>query len=323
MKICIYCKRGFSEKSQEHVIPRWFGTFWCDTWTLDSVCKDCNNTFGRTLDIHLLKDSLEGSARYNIGKKRSSEHFSNKHTFFILPEDFEIELFRWCKVLLNHKEWLIELPPPTQIWFFHNQTKSYKYFFENELEALNLQEEWLTSEGIKLIWTDWDDTFEILKAKAIQLFKYKEGESIYLPMHIPETSNGITVQIEWVITHTHRRAITRIGYNYLAYVFWPEFLLHDEFNNLRRFIFNESTEGISIIATNQPLLFDESENKRRMGNYFLITAENITNGILLQIQFYHLFTYEIRIKSHIKIPKDIGYKFEVDKKPEELLSWYR
>ena len=44
--------------------------------------------------MELLKDSLEGSARYNIGKKKSSSHFKNKNTFFILPEDYPIEIFR-------------------------------------------------------------------------------------------------------------------------------------------------------------------------------------------------------------------------------------
>ena len=66
---CIYCRELNLKYSDEHVIPRSFGTFGCDTLTLnDSVCSDCNQLFGDTIENKLARKTIIGTKyRYEYG----------------------------------------------------------------------------------------------------------------------------------------------------------------------------------------------------------------------------------------------------------------
>ena len=66
MSICIYClgEKAKAAFNVEHVVPQAFGGF-RDSLTLhDSVCGECNDYFGKTLDRWLARASAEGLERY-------------------------------------------------------------------------------------------------------------------------------------------------------------------------------------------------------------------------------------------------------------------
>jgi hypothetical protein len=69
-RICIYCPQTDPSRFHgvEHVMPRGFGRFGSGTPTLDSVCDDCNDYFGRELNQLLTRDTYEGISRYSRGK---------------------------------------------------------------------------------------------------------------------------------------------------------------------------------------------------------------------------------------------------------------
>jgi len=71
--LCIYCKKSINKEntSIEHVFPQAFG---CpDDWTINCVCRTCNNEFGRSLERYLAGDSIEGLwRRKNLGHGQKS-----------------------------------------------------------------------------------------------------------------------------------------------------------------------------------------------------------------------------------------------------------
>jgi hypothetical protein len=78
MRRCIYCLQEKAERAfnREHVIPQGFGLFDGHNLVLSCVCLACNQTFGDDIDMHLLRDSLEGHDRFLVGVRSPSKYKS-------------------------------------------------------------------------------------------------------------------------------------------------------------------------------------------------------------------------------------------------------
>jgi hypothetical protein len=76
--LCIYCgeSKALAEFNREHVVPESFGLFGGDTFVLHTVCRECNQFFGDTLDRCLARDSPEGLERYSVGVARAKQGFT-------------------------------------------------------------------------------------------------------------------------------------------------------------------------------------------------------------------------------------------------------
>ena len=72
---CIYCLRDLESDafSREHVVPRAFGSFEQNLTLIDAVCADCNNYFGRSLELFFARDSFEAYERVRQGLKPVAE----------------------------------------------------------------------------------------------------------------------------------------------------------------------------------------------------------------------------------------------------------
>jgi hypothetical protein len=75
MARCIYCleERPADAFNREHVVPEAFGKFE-QNLVLDCVCKSCNDFFGKTLDLKLGRDTVEGLDRFRSGLKTRDEY---------------------------------------------------------------------------------------------------------------------------------------------------------------------------------------------------------------------------------------------------------
>ncbi len=91
---CIYCKKDIKEdnKSTEHIFPKSFG---CpDTWTIDCVCMDCNNEFGKTIERYLAGDSIEGLRRLQKLGSRSKKPIKQTRLKINIPDEDRYGEFR-------------------------------------------------------------------------------------------------------------------------------------------------------------------------------------------------------------------------------------
>src|SRR5712692_8469180 len=67
MPTCLYCRfTGKGKFPKEHVIPQSFGSFQHNL-TLGCVCDDCNNYFGKHLELEFARESAESIARFRHG----------------------------------------------------------------------------------------------------------------------------------------------------------------------------------------------------------------------------------------------------------------
>lgn len=73
-RICIYCVREQdpSAFNAEHVISRAFGMFE-QNLTLNCVCAECNDYFGKTIELAYGRDSVEAFLRLIHGTKPADE----------------------------------------------------------------------------------------------------------------------------------------------------------------------------------------------------------------------------------------------------------
>src|SRR6187551_2390052 len=71
MPTCLYCRetKGAVLFNREHVVPESFGRFRQNFVLKNVVCRDCNDYFGRTLDLKLAPETIEGLDRYKVGGK--------------------------------------------------------------------------------------------------------------------------------------------------------------------------------------------------------------------------------------------------------------
>lgn len=82
---CIYCKKDIDDKnrSTEYVFPQSFG---CpDDWTINCVCRKCNNDFGGTLERYLAGDSIEGLWRLQKIGSRSKKPIKQTRVKIRIP----------------------------------------------------------------------------------------------------------------------------------------------------------------------------------------------------------------------------------------------
>src|SRR5467141_3459337 len=70
MPVRIYCvtdKPASAFTKVEHVLPQAFGRFRKNLTLQDTVCDDCNEFFGNTLDLYLARDTPDGFNRFRLG----------------------------------------------------------------------------------------------------------------------------------------------------------------------------------------------------------------------------------------------------------------
>jgi len=76
MPVCIYCvldKPSSAFSKTEHVLPEAFGRFRNNLTLNDTVCDDCNQFFGNTIDLYLARDTPDGFRRLVLGYRPPEE----------------------------------------------------------------------------------------------------------------------------------------------------------------------------------------------------------------------------------------------------------
>jgi len=94
--ICVYCINEISanNRSDEHVFPKSFG---CpDSWTMNCVCKECNTSFGRSIERFLAGDSIEGIWRLQKVGSRSKKPIRQNRIKINIPYEDKYGKFQGC-----------------------------------------------------------------------------------------------------------------------------------------------------------------------------------------------------------------------------------
>ena len=325
---CIYClqdKTTNKYKKREHVIPQCLGHFSPDNLILyKSVCDDCNQFFGDKLELFLGRDSYESIERKKHGIE-PKKPLKNKRRVKSKIKDGE-----WKGVILEDakadKPGEIGIRNSIQVGFYNKFTNEYVYYEPKDIPTA----EQLEKEGYdlkKAIWMFADESelpqlLEILKNKGINISI--ENEFI----HPSPPVGSVLVESEVIIDRTISRALSKIAFNYLAYVVGSKIVLRDEFNDIRQFIrFGEGDLKKYFAVNVSPILHDDKKTqkfKAKITQGHLINVEWRKDAIVSKVSPFNSYTYAVLLCSNYKgvwFPMKSGHHFDIKtKKVNKLLS---
>jgi len=232
------------------------------------VCDDCNQYFGDYIEICLGRDSLEGITRYRFGIAPGRKPIHERLKFVVGKG-----VMRGVHVIpkLPEKNKDVEIQCISQVGFYNSVKNEYDYFKKEEIP----EKDELERQGYKLknkeivFYGKIEELAEILKSKGINVEIAEVNETI----QNPEPSR-MPVLIKARIDRTIYRGLSKIVFNYLAYHKGVDFVLRDEFNEIRNFIrYNQGNGDDFFKPTTKPILYKERKFGKRMQPGHLIVLE--------------------------------------------------
>lgn len=297
---CIYClqdKPLSSFTKTEHIIPQSFGVFE-NNFTLNKiVCDNCNKFFGDNLEIALARDSIEGLQRFDHNIKKPSE-------FKTIGKSSRLEMkmpdgeFKgaYCYPQYSHEAQRVLSYPLPQLGFLKNGIR--EYFLLDEipdkdyfLKDFNPQD----PQAVIFFGCDSAVVDKIMKDRGITLKNWILPD----PSPTNDTSSkeiiDVLCDVEGTIDDTLMRAVAKIGFNYLAYFQGPDFVLHKDFDVIRKFILTGEKVSYPLInIVEDSILGDEPiQGKRRTGHILTVNWAGDGVSILGQVSLMNWMKYKI------------------------------
>jgi hypothetical protein len=269
MNTCIYCRADVPEDAPpEHIIPQSFGVFKPDL-TLDCVCKGCNHYFGSKLEWPMLNQSIEGALRLQFDLKGVVGGVGTKG---VQPTVAEGDDWKGARVEIrkdrNGKERTILLKQ-----FGARRAKSDDF-------------EWVLAHEITVEWAQRfpkGSEFRIIGGKdeaendqLVEKLKTVCPTFIYGgKMEPPIGENGkVMLHIEHPVNRTVARCLSKIAFNYMAFICGETFAISRENNDTREFVRNDlGSEFGRVIDRKKPIIAQE-----------IITGQRGTDGHILAIE---------------------------------------
>ncbi len=320
---CIYCleaKIKSSFKKREHVIPQCFGKFSPDNIILyETVCDECNQYFGEKIELFLGKDSFEGIERLRHGIKPKKLLKNRKRVKSKICEG------EWKGVIVieryqdNSNE--IGLEKVVQAGFYNKYKHEYDYFEPKDIpSAEELQRNGYDIKG-KTVWLiaeegdELDSLISLLKQKGVKVRSRSE--------FIKKDRIGEWLKIETNLTidRVIFRGLSKIAFNYLAFVAGKEILFKDEFDDIRKFIRYDEGQSDRFIDFNvPPILYDDQKlDKFRIkvteGHLIIVGWKGLS--LFSKVSLFNTSTYLIKLCHHftgIWRPIKSGHHFDVKSK---------
>jgi len=336
--VCIYCLKDLPKEfyiSSEHVIPQAFGKFGPDTPTLiDLVCDECNNYFGRTIDLILARRSLEALDRFRYGIKPADEinDLQQGRVQFSFGQEGE-----WQGIIFELKADKrdangIVVEPIPQVGFAKKSGKGHIYIPEEVLK----NSDYALPDGIDLkkellIIADTDQTMtRIIKTLKLRNINFKITRSTKLPF---KPGESLLVLVQSLIDKEIRRCIAKIAFNYLAFTQTEKygldqarnFLLQNAFTLIRDFIRNDRTAKFQlVIADPKPILRDDTLTARQIiGHIITVDWTSDSSNIVAQVSLFNRLRYRVSLTqnySGIIRPIRSGNLFDIEKRTIRRLA---
>ncbi|MGB2678510.1 MAG: HNH endonuclease [Candidatus Acidiferrum sp.] len=303
MPSCIYCRREDQEFDREHVVPQAFGNFEPNSFILyETVCKECNNYFGRTLDFALSRDSMESLLRFRYGTKPASEARDlpyNKLELKIgqpgpwLGATVVLETDRTGKA--------VEPVPVPQAAFRWKGSQDWNYLAERELEADALAKYVKPIPGtleIRVMGPSPDDHERVLQKLKAAGIDFRQQGSLMDPVTV---DGKVLVEIAAAVDQTIFRAIAKIAFNYVAHQHGSTFVLRSDFDEIRDYIrYGTSPRWAArmpvVVPFPEPILFDDTRQLRQTNGHLITFDWHVGQmGFMAQVSLFNTITYRVRV----------------------------
>jgi hypothetical protein len=301
MPTCIYCRRQDPEFDREHVIPEAFGTFEPTSFILyETVCKDCNNHFGRTLDLVLSRDSMEALLRFRYGIKPASKAGDLPYRKLRLKVSEPGPWFGATVELQPDRTGQRVEPVPVAQAAFRWKEQDWKYLLETELTDAALAQYVKAVPGTLEI-----RVFGIIAdhARIVQRLKdaginFQQQGSFSGPLG---DQGSIWIEVGATVDQMIFRAIAKIAFNYMTHEHGADFALRSDFDDVRNYIRYLTPPRWSarmpvVVPVADPILFDDERQSRQTNGHLLTFDLNEGKvGFEAQVSLFNTATYRVRL----------------------------
>jgi hypothetical protein len=238
--ICLYCPNTNDGPfpDAEHVLPTSFGKFDSreGNLTLHNVCPECNGYFGRKLEQHFGRDTIDAYFRLLSGvkpAKDAAEVGGRRLTFSVEMPGSEFH-GSWMTLAYDPDcEIVMEAPP--QVAFRRRDEAEWRWYLERDLSEEKLQE--LRTSEFRIYGSEENSARILAKMRSIGLAP-EQGAWTDISEQTRDPTFE-TVKIRYVIDEIVMRTVSKIAFNYLAWVTQERvrgLVRREEFAPIRAFI---------------------------------------------------------------------------------------
>jgi hypothetical protein len=300
MSTCIYCRQSKGPFTREHVIPEGFGKF--KGALVIQICHECNQEFGRTIDLALNRQSVEGFERYRFGVKQPVEIEKFKYSSLKLrvKEQGDFDGAQFVQRADPAGEKIVSLLVPG-IAVRRKEGEEVVHFTEAEVRDGT----WLQSGEV-----DWRRGIKVFggDAKSDEIRGLLEVQGVVVkwrPLKPPE-SGEVTVQQEFEVTPEIQRAVGKIAFNYLTYCEGNEYPLLEAFDPIRKYIrYGEKpSSSLPPVISHEGLPFDKidtpkgevlKDGPKRPVIHFVSLGSNAERNVAGAVSLFSFMTHRVML----------------------------
>jgi len=186
--------------------------------------------------------------------------------------------------------------PHLKLVFLKNDVREYYLLDEIPdkdylLQNFNIQD----PQAVAYIGCDTATVDKILRDKGITIKSWEEPDLSTINDTSSKEIVDVYCDVEGTIDDTLMRAVAKIGFNYLAYFQGPDFVLHKDFDVIRKFILTGEKVSYPLInIVEDSILGDEPiQGKRRTGHILTVNWAGDGVSILGQVSLMNWMKYKI------------------------------
>jgi len=286
MPVCIYCvtdKPVSAFTKTEHVLPQAFGRFRNSLTLKDTVCDECNEFFGKTIDLYLARDTPDGFNRFRLGYRAPEEYKSLGKASTMTHTVADGALAgAFVKQIPDDGELGAELLP--QVGFGLSPTGPLKWFLTSALPTKEQLRELFETGHRHMEFTAIQDKEAVLKDLTALGLQYEDTKTP--PVSQVGKMPNQRIEGRAIIAEKFGRALAKIGLNYLASQYSAHTALMAQFNTVRDCVRKEIALPVGSWASEAVL---PSTWKR--GHTLALTWD--AEAVVVRIAFHSWIVYRV------------------------------
>ena len=232
-------------------MPQGLGMF-AQNWTLlTEVCDSCNKYFGRELDLQISRDSIEAYLRIASGLKpaRAADKLMHRRMKATFLAD---GLFDGVRVRMKPTDEGDDiLPVPAAQVGFRRPGQDWVFLTEREWSREAIAAAGAGSDVEVRLFAESGELDQLRNKLAGFGCEISETDRV-LDQQVPE--GRATVQFDFVVDTTMRRAAAKIAFNYAARVLGGDVMRRSDFDAIREFIRNGIEPYPMVAAQDRSIL---------------------------------------------------------------------
>lgn len=312
---CIYClePKPNSRFNREHVLPQAFGLFKGNPVLKKAVCQECNEYFGKHLDLALARGSMPGVLRHLRGVKPLSGLASMDQARVSIsaqlggrPEPRQVEF-----VKTTEGEGVSLMPG---MFYVSVSTKEQVFVSLDEMERHcwpNVED--INREQLVQLHSRNDSEHERL---LIALARFGFGTEILETVRDAEPGDQVKLTIDVVgDDDLSNRAVAKICFNYFAFSNGAAMSREAIFDDIRGYIrYGKKSSGVGVDRTQPQTMYgDKEEALRRKGHEVKIDLTSKGTEIWGYVALFGVMPYRVRMGAFkgLILPISKGHYFDI------------